>query len=746
MKLILYEYYAISVHGKMLLRLKQSYKLLILILSLYSLASCRPIQQYSQDINLQSWKYADVRLLDPIDVNEPAQDLIAVYSRINDRSVQIRADFLKMPNADDQDFYILFDTNPGGSPNVITDSGQDFIVDINWDYLIRIPGTGNVSIYDDHYRLINGMALLIMREPTFESLMLSFNKNTLPITIGRTFLQIIESSPKNNRILDKTDRFSIDTPSPSVGKVLFAFWNTFSSATPAQALRSWAGAHAGPVSSRHGLKYLLEAAYQSQIPILLPDLFTPDNLSALDYMGALMEVNKLINMGVIYPLDNEEINNNNKVFSDIKDKKLIINDIYNDFGSNDYAKFTNNNKCFQIPLGNSPINQSEDYLLSCKELLLTNAMNRPSLPMIIGGDFSESLLGDPNIIREIFGYVAKHPWIQVGSMVNMTAELYSLEKTAAESVNNIQNSGDSSVEFTQSFVISAEIEKSLNELPENDITNLAMQIFQSLTQPASEKLQNLRSNYIGQIGYLIKASDWSNKPFDMATCENDLDYDGQNECLLANSNIFAVIEPDGGYIPFVFTKDAQGVHQIIGPTWEFMVGISDISEWDNSKGLHSDPGQILGAFADNIREWNNYSYYIIGNEIVLNSSKMSMRKSISISPESLYVDIHSDLLNGSYTYIPLVVDPWVRYYPGWGDLYYGRSTNSFEWGIISGQMVHINTSAEAHFYAFNDTRSTMLHDEDPNFDYTRGHYLPFPMSLIEITATADFSVDLNLKP
>jgi hypothetical protein len=77
MKLILYEYYAISVHGKMLLRLKQSYKLLILILSLYSLASCRPIQQYSQDINLQSWKYADVRLLDPIDVNEPAQDLIA---------------------------------------------------------------------------------------------------------------------------------------------------------------------------------------------------------------------------------------------------------------------------------------------------------------------------------------------------------------------------------------------------------------------------------------------------------------------------------------------------------------------------------------------------------------------------------------------------------------------------------------------------------------------------------------------
>jgi hypothetical protein len=732
----------------MLLRLKQAYKLLILILSLYSLASCRAIQQYSQDINLQSWKYADVRLLDPIDVNEPAQDLIAVYSRINDQSVQIRVDFLKMPNADDQDFYILFDTNPGGSPYVITDSGQDFIADINWDYLIRIPGKGNVRIYDDHYRIINRMALLIMREPTFESLMLSFNKNTLPINIGRTFLQIIESSPKNNLILDKTDRFSIDTPSPSVGKVLFAFWNTFSSATPAQALRSWAGAHAGPVSSRHGLKYLLEAAYHAQIPILLPDLFTADNLSALDYMGVLPEVNEFINMGVIYSLTNKQIHNENNDFYFVKECFDNYKYLYYNFSDYDYAKYLINNKCFQVPLGSRVINQSEDYLFSCKELLLNNAITHPSLPMIIGGDFSESLLGDPNISREIFRYVVTHPWIQVGSDRNITTELYSLEKTTATPiVNNLNYSGDSSFDFTQSFSINAEIDKALTELPENDITYLANYIFQSLTQPSSEKLQKLRSNYIGQIGFLLKASEWATKPFDMGTCENDLDYDGENECLLANSNIFVVIEPNGGYIPFVFTKDAHGVHQIIGPTWEFMVGIGDITEWDNSKGLHSDPGQILGAFADSIREWNNYSYFINDNEIILNDANMTMRKSISISKESLYVTIHSDLLNGSYTYVPLVVDPWVRYYPGWGNLYIGsKLANSFEWGIKSGEMVHINTSVASHFYAFNDTRSMMLHDEDPNFDYTRGHYLPFPMSLIEISAADDFSVDLNIKP
>jgi len=732
---------------KMLLLLKQPFKLLILFLSLYSLASCRTIQQYSRDINLQSWKYADVRLLDPIDANEPDQDLIAAYSRINDRSVQLRVDFLKMPNAGEQDFYFLFDTNPGGSPNVITDSGQGFIVDINWDYIIRIPGRGNVSIYDSDYKTIDGMALLIMREPSFESLMLSFNKNTLPITIGRTFLQIIVTCPGTNRILDKTDGFSIDTPSPSAGKVLFAFWNTFSSATPAQALRSWAGAHAGPVSSRHGLKYLLEAAYQTQIPILLPDLLTSDNLSALDYMGALPEIKKLINMGIIYSSNNTEIKdgNNEIYYINKNDNMVIIIDNFN--GYYDYAQFINNRQCLQIPRVNSITHQIGGYLLSCKELLLNNALIHPPLPMIIGGDFSESLLGDPNISTEIFGFIATHPWIQVVSNVNITTELYSVENTSAVPRVNFENSLESSVEFKESPVICAEIDKSLTELPENNITSLANYIFQSLTQPPAEKLQNISSNYIGQVGFLIKAAEWVDNPVDMTTCESDLDYDGQNECLLANSNIFAVIEPNGGYIPFVFTKDAQGVHQIIGPTWEFLVGISDISEWKNSEGLLSDPGQILGAFADSPRRWNDFNYIVTRNEIILFDKNLTMRKSILISPESLHVDIHSDLINSSYYYIPLVVDPWVRYYPGWGDLYYAsKSTNSFEWGIRSGQMVQINTSMDAHFYAFNESHSSMLYDEDPNFDYTRGHYLPFPMSLVEITAADDFSVDLILKP
>ena len=65
-------------------------------------------------------------------------------------------------------------------------------------------------------------------------------------------------------VIDQTDPTNIDAPSPSRAKVIFGFWNTFSSSSPAETLRSWAGAHSGPLSGRHGLKYLLETASQSK--------------------------------------------------------------------------------------------------------------------------------------------------------------------------------------------------------------------------------------------------------------------------------------------------------------------------------------------------------------------------------------------------------------------------------------------------------------------------------------------------
>ncbi len=78
------------------------------------------------------------------------------------------------------------------------------------------------------------------------------------------------------------------------------FYNTFEpAATPAQALRRWDAAHSGPRGERHGLKNLLAAAEQNAIPLTLLDLKTPFALPALDALGALPQIRRMENAGLL---------------------------------------------------------------------------------------------------------------------------------------------------------------------------------------------------------------------------------------------------------------------------------------------------------------------------------------------------------------------------------------------------------------------------------------------------------------
>ena len=273
-------------------------RLLLMILAIL-LSGCLSVQEKLSSNDLLNWRYGDLRLLDPIDAVKPDQDLIALYSRINDQSFQIRIDFLDLYTGFGKDVYIAIDTNPGGLTQIKVDDNENIPVDISWDYLIKIPTSGNVAILDEYLSPVYGMALLIVPDTIQDRIVISFNKTILPISIGKTKLQVIITPSDQNLVADKSDPFSIDTPSPARAKVFFTFWNTFSASTPAQTLRSWEGAHAGPMSSRHGLKYLLDAAYQTKSTVLLLDLLKSDTLSALDYLNALPQIRKLADQGIL---------------------------------------------------------------------------------------------------------------------------------------------------------------------------------------------------------------------------------------------------------------------------------------------------------------------------------------------------------------------------------------------------------------------------------------------------------------
>ena len=71
------------------LRLPQTVLCLFgLVLLLVMTASC------ASSPGDRSWGYADLRALDPLDAPSPSTEILAVYTRTTDLSVDIRVDFL----------------------------------------------------------------------------------------------------------------------------------------------------------------------------------------------------------------------------------------------------------------------------------------------------------------------------------------------------------------------------------------------------------------------------------------------------------------------------------------------------------------------------------------------------------------------------------------------------------------------------------------------------------------------------
>jgi hypothetical protein len=446
--------------------------------------------------------------------------------------------------------------------------------------------------------------------------------------------------------------------------------------------------------------------------------------------------------------------NNEYEFSLFEEYYLNNINIYFDFIGYDYAHISsNNNICPLSPKDLASSSSIIEISLRCKNELISNGVSGSIDPIIWGSDFRNSLLGDPSFLNYLFSYINYHPWIQVLSVYDLptnilkpvTTHLPYFKDSSSEQNNfslNMIFEADSILTQTEQDVYSA-----LLDAPKNQISLLAWRVYSSLHYPASSELVPLAANYFGQIGYILAAAQWVDQPIPITTCEIDLDFDGDPECILANSNIFITIEPEGAYIPFIFTRDVDGAHQIVGPTWEFIIGLSDPSTWDLSLGIRSDSGQILGAFIDNFDYWEKSKIYLSKNSIDFESTIMSMRKSFNISNTDVVVEFLDPHSLTKSSQIPLVLDPWIRFTSGWGDKYIiSLTSNSTLWEITSGISVELLSNNQISVYPYNASHEKIAYPEDPNFDYGRGHYLPYPMALAEIQPIGGYLVDIVINP
>jgi hypothetical protein len=761
----------------------------ILICLAFLTVSCSPQENVNPGA---TWDYSDLRTLSEYDDLISEGDLIAGYSRLAGSDLQLRFDLLDLPTTGTIDLYIALDTEPGGTRQLPIDG----LTEIDWDTLLVLPAVGSPQAFssksfdesnlntgvESQFSLREDLIPRVIRIPWQDYVLTSINQAALPISTKGFKIQAFSTEQGSPSIQDSIGPFSTSALPPQPAPVVLAFWNTFPAYTPAQSLRRWDGAHTGPFGERHGLSILLNNIKRFGVPAVLLDLRDPFALSALDHLGAISAIRELVSEKLLilpdlisgspalplFPsgLPDWAPGQYLQAASEISEQYgLPTSDIYYTprqsdeniwnytltFGpENSPGKDTPSATSF-LPL---PAQIPDEFQatpdgpsITIRKQLLDNALEinrqREELPLLIlGGSLVESAFADPLSAAATLSYIANHPWIKPlngddlralpsrvspqlmpGETTISTVESYSPSKV----LSNLPNPGDNS----QNLLIQSAWQSALS--------------LYSPLPPEPDILPALRSNYSGQPGITLEAARWADNPAPRQDCLSDPDLDGLPECILASNNQFAIFDLEGARLIAYFYISEAGLHQIIAPTSQLIVGLSDPSTWQLDAGEGAETAGIHGAFANSPPPWEQYDVIVSDDQLTFTSPDQRITKVYSLSETGLRVEFHtSDPISAQ---IPVVIDPWTRFSPDWSEVYsYHPIPEGYLIQLDDQLVLEVLTDSSISAQMFTDSRGHLSIPEDPNFDYPKGHYLPFPMALLELESQGDFTVQFTLSP
>lgn len=752
--------------------------LLPLCLGLLLLSACAP---HELPLPYAEWLYTDVKMLDDeavIHTDESSQpDLLALYLRESEQEIQLRLDFFDLAQTPDFDLHLAFDSAAGGAEMAsFLDNG------FSWDSLVSIAASGQITIQDSKGQPVSQARIQVFRDPFLDHITLSAFRDILPA--GPPGFQVFTwiTAPGSEQILDFLPLAFSESRPPDPVNLLMAFSNSFPAYTPALALRRWDGAHTGPSGGRHGLYNLLRISTNFQVPVVLLDLANPASLSALDYMGKLEEVSSLVSSQLVitpqyaptlphgsdfspdYQVVSSLFELNQEFVSDFEIRQPQL--LYSPSGlippgSQARVIFIPASLEKVASLQVLPISWKDKILLPSSRMetipqattsgpslelkhALVSAMlqtpDKPSNLLVLGGSLPASAWGDPQAARPTLRYLASRPWL---NFVN-EAELLTFKgstHSGAPISNPSRNYPNDNL---------GELWQAIQSAPPNELTQAARQAYLAAANPVypqPPELQPLRQIYLGQIWVLLAAAEWGENPASAATCSLDIEYDGVPDCLYANNYLYAVFDGQNSSITHLFFRENDAgktsLHQIIGPSAQLISGLSEASTWDMTAGYGADPQVLQGAFdqaeapytaqiqSDGIRFINHNqsvkNYYFSENTIRFQFT----------SPGAPYFSQQS---------LPLMLDPWRRFEPGWSQAYqleYNQDT--WHLRLAPDLEVKLRSTIPLTGSHFLESQDWMAFTENPNREQPAGHFLPFPLAVFEILTTGNFELTLEIE-
>ncbi|MCX7754648.1 MAG: hypothetical protein N2117_05305 [Anaerolineales bacterium] len=322
----------------------------------------------------------------------------------------------------------------------------------------------------------------------------------------------------------------------------------------------------------------------------------------------------------------------------------------------------------------------EGLPLEARQHLMASVVSPPSPsshPLRIGGDFQRSTWGTYEYAHAAFAWLTARPYF-----------------FAAPANASVVSNSPASITV-------------------NEVT--AAQEMLSQSDPA------LARQYAWLVTVLEQAAHWAEQPTSIAAC-NDL-------CILASARFYAVFDPQGGRLVFLFV----GPEQIIAPTAQFFIGLSDRSQWDLSQGQAADPAQIMGAFGDADNPFRPYQAEI---------SAIGLRFRSADGREKRYrlteTGLEAAFSPAIQSRIPVALSPQTRFLPAWTQKYHLEPLpDGIQLQVEGGAMLRIQVSAGqvTAVDSFLDAVPFLTFPEDPNLELSPGFFLPFPFTVVHISAS-----------
>lgn len=717
------------------------------------------------------WRPADIRLISDATFDQTNPEIVAAYIRSAPNQLFLRVDFTEFISFDGQNLAIEFDYLCKNSTCQSLDDSSK-----SKGYLkLKISGTEEFTI-TDHHQSNPISTVTIDQDEILKSIIITINNPPAEISTGVGKVNINLYKDANPTPLSTSGWLPIrSTRIHTRAPVIFAFSTSLKTATPAQLLRSWNGAHTGPLGQRHGLEQVLAAVEQFYIPVFLLDITTPDRLAALfllgqsdrleslyqnkvvflpdsvtgppEYWQQTMEVNQYLQKGL---WSHKSASANSPFSSEIPGQYLIA---FGKLKNSNYLRKWDNCNIVPLPDPAGMIQASDANTLHWQAdqngltmpamaALLKSAHSSETNDLVVfGGNLPETTWADSAVIPQAFYQIENIPWIRVlteSDLITWKAKEFS--NNSQIPCENILCHSKFATQIDLPYKLN-ELEQRLSSVPINNAGLLAWLTYNRLTDASlDDATRLLNASYLDQVDRLITAAHWVENPGNITVCGVGL-FD--TDCILANNSQILFFNQQDGSLIAGFIQVGDDIHQWTAPFSQRATALSDPSDWIEKDGRQLDPAVQMGSFGLG-PNMNQVVSRFSENSLHFSASQSQSEITYRIDSTRLIIELNNpQQIGGSIILAPCPLDLFDTLST---DSATSSCQSNFDCRVeVAGCLKIELSSSGVEFYSLDSYRDSPVFTdpvEDPNKDYPAGHYLPTGYVTINYSTFANGTITI----